>query len=66
MALSVLKKSLDPFNYENVGGIPFLGVNGVSVVGHGGSSPLAIKNMIKGAISCVNSDVNGKIVASLT
>lgn len=66
MALSVLKKSLDPFNYENVGGIPFLGVNGVSVVGHGGSSPLAIKNMIKGAISCVKSDVNGKIVASLT
>ena len=66
MALNVLKKSLAPFNYENVGGIPFLGVNGVSIVGHGGSSPLAIKNMIKGAISCVNSDVNGKIVASLT
>ena len=66
MALKVLKTSLDPFNYENVGGIPFLGVNGVSIVGHGGSSPLAIKNMIKGAIDCVNSDINGKIVASLT
>ena len=64
-ALKVLRASLAPFNYENVGGIPFLGVNGVSVVGHGGSSPLAIKNMIKGAISCVNSDINGKIVASL-
>merc|ERR1711879_202016 len=64
-AQKVLRESLSPFNYENVGGIPFLGVNGVSVVGHGGSSPLAIKNMIKGAISCVHSDINGKIVSSL-
>ena len=65
IAQKVLKDSLQPFNYENVGGIPFLGVDGVSVVGHGGSSPLAIKNMIKGAVNCVNTDINGKIVASL-
>ncbi len=64
-AQKVLRTSLSPFNYENVGGIPFLGVNGVSIVGHGGSSPLAIKNMIKSAINCVQNDVNGKIVASL-
>lgn len=64
-AQKVLRTSLSPFNYENVGGIPFLGVNGVSIVGHGGSSPLAIKNMIKSAINCVENDVNGKIVASL-
>ncbi len=64
-AQKVLRESLQPFNYENVGGIPFLGVNGISIVGHGGSSPLAIKNMIKNAINCVQSDVNGKIVASL-
>lgn len=64
-AQKVLRTSLTPFNYERVGGLPFLGVNGVSIVGHGGSSALAIKNMIKSAISCVNSDVNGKIVASL-
>lgn len=62
----VLMTALSPFNYEQVGGIPFLGVNGVSIVGHGGSSPLAIKNMIKAAVSCVSNDVNGKIVASLT
>jgi glycerol-3-phosphate acyltransferase PlsX len=64
-AQKVLRESLSPFNYENVGGIPFLGVNGVSIVGHGGSSPLAIKNMIKSAINCVQNDVNGKIVTSL-
>ncbi|MEX0722882.1 MAG: phosphate acyltransferase PlsX [Gracilimonas sp.] len=61
----VLHTALSPFNYENVGGIPFLGVNGVSIVGHGGSSPLAIKNMIKSAVKTVENDVNGKIVASL-
>lgn len=64
-AQKILKTAMAPFNYETVGGIPFLGVNGVSIVGHGGSTPLAIKNMIKGAISCVQNDVNGKIVASL-
>lgn len=64
-AQKVLKKALKPFNYETVGGIPFLGVNGVSIVGHGGSSPLAIKNMIKSAVEYVQHDINGKIVASL-
>lgn len=64
-ARKVLRKSLTPFNYERVGGLPFLGVDGVSIVGHGGSSALAISNMIKSAVSCVNSNINGKIVATL-
>lgn len=41
----------DPFyakmNYEKFGGSPILGVNKPAVVGHGISSPLAIKNMIR-------------------
>ncbi|MEO1021831.1 MAG: phosphate acyltransferase PlsX [Bacteroidota bacterium] len=61
----ILKAALAPFDYQRVGGIPFLGVNGVSIVGHGGSSPLAIKNMIKSAIDCVKHDINGQIVSSL-
>ncbi|MTI88748.1 MAG: phosphate acyltransferase PlsX [Balneolaceae bacterium] len=61
----LLGSALGSFNYERVGGIPFLGVNGVSVVGHGGSSALAIKNMIKNAVQTVEQDVNGKIIASL-
>lgn len=61
----VLAEAFAPFNYELVGGIPFLGVNGVSVVGHGGSSPLAIKNMIKSAAKYLQNDINGKIVAAL-
>lgn len=61
----IIKTATSAFNYENVGGIPFLGVNGVSLVGHGGSSPEAIKNMITKAVQTIENDVNGKIVASL-
>lgn len=61
----ILESSLSVFNYENIGGVPFLGVDGVSMVGHGGSSPLAVKNMIFNAVKCVENDINDKIVASL-
>lgn len=61
----ILSKSLDAFNYEHVGGIPFLGVNGMSLVGHGGSSATAVKNMIFNASRCVKHEINNKIVASL-
>ncbi|MEX2602532.1 MAG: phosphate acyltransferase PlsX [Balneolaceae bacterium] len=66
MVIQVLERSLKGFNYEHIGGVPFLGVNGVSMVGHGGSSPAAIKNMILNAAQCVEMDVNRKIVTSLT
>ena len=61
----VLKASLAEFDPERVGGVPFLGVNGVSMVGHGSSSPLAVKNMILNAAKCVDHNINDKIVASL-
>ena len=61
----IIKESLTTFDAELVGGIPFLGVNGISMVGHGGSTPLAIKNMVLNAASCVKNEVNAKIVASL-
>ena len=61
----VLKASLAEFDPERIGGVPFLGVDGVSMVGHGSSSPLAVKNMILNAVKCVEQDINKKIVASL-
>jgi len=36
----------DGMNYENIGGTPVLGVNSVVTVGHGRSTPKAIRNMI--------------------
>jgi len=61
----VLKASLAEFNPDHVGGVPFLGVDGISIVGHGSSSALAVKNMILSAAKCVQYNVNDKIVASL-
>ncbi len=62
---NLLKKAFEPFDYQRVGGVPFLGVNGVSLVGHGGSSTTAMKNMILSAARMVEEKVNKKIVASL-
>jgi len=61
----VFKHALREFDHEAVGGLPFLGVKGISMVGHGSSSPRAIKNMISNAVDCVRTDINSKIVSSL-
>lgn len=41
-----LKGVLADLDYQSYGGVPLLGVNGICIIGHGSSSPLAIKNMI--------------------
>jgi glycerol-3-phosphate acyltransferase PlsX len=49
------------FNYEQYGGSPILGVNAPVVVGHGISSPEAIKNMVLLSRDMVESDLVNKI-----
>jgi glycerol-3-phosphate acyltransferase PlsX len=61
----VLREAFAPFDYQLVGGVPFLGVNGVSLVGHGGSTPMAVKNMILMAEKMVREKVNSTITTSL-
>jgi glycerol-3-phosphate acyltransferase PlsX len=51
----------DMFNYEEVGGSPILGVNGNVIIGHGISSPKAIKNMMHQAYHLVNAQISDKI-----
>ncbi len=46
MMYSTLKKILKDFDYQEYGGVPLLGVNGISIIGHGSSSPKAVKTMI--------------------
>lgn len=48
-------------NYENVGGTPVLGVNAPVMIGHGKSTPVAIKNMILSMERSINSHVTEKI-----
>lgn len=61
----VLKSVLKDMDYQTYGGVPLLGVNGVVVIGHGSSSPVAIKNMIIKAFEVVRNDVNGNIRQAL-
>lgn len=60
--LDGLKRKSD---YEEYGGAPLLGINGVGIVCHGGSSAKAIKNAVKLAVMYVNNRVLEKMVLRL-
>lgn len=49
-------------NYEEYGGSPLLGVNGICIIGHGSSTPLAIKNALRVAAESIEHEVNPHIV----
>lgn len=59
-AFDGMKRKLD---YAEYGGMPLLGVNGVTIIGHGGSSARAIENAILAAEHFVESGVNDHIRA---
>jgi glycerol-3-phosphate acyltransferase PlsX len=46
LARGTLRGVMKELDYQEHGGVPLLGVNGVSIIGHGRSTPKAIKNMI--------------------
>lgn len=52
---------LKDFDYQEYGGVPLLGIDGVTIIGHGKSSPIAFKNMIYKAEEMVSKKVNEKI-----
>lgn len=47
---------------DEYGGMPLLGVNGVCIIAHGGSSPVAVKNAIRMAAESIRHQVNPHIV----
>jgi len=65
IARTPLKESLKNTNYELHGGLPLLGLNGISIIGHGSSTPLAIKNMVLRAKEMYDKDLIKKIEESL-
>lgn len=52
-------------NYENYGGSPLLGVNGICIIAHGSSTPLAIKNAVRVAVDFIDQQVNPRIVEAV-
>ena len=61
-AFTEFKKRVD---YSEYGGVPLLGVKGVSIICHGRSNPNAIKNAIRVAAEFAEGNVNEKIEEEL-
>jgi len=57
---------VNSLNYEIVGGSPIVGVDGNVVIGHGVSSPLAIKNMILVAQKMITSKMLEQLKTALS
>ncbi|GIK22157.1 MAG: phosphate acyltransferase PlsX [Ignavibacterium sp.] len=56
-----LRKALKSLDYQEHGGVPLLGVNGICIIGHGSSTPMAIKNMVLKAYEMYKADLVKKI-----
>lgn len=60
IAKGALKKALSDLDYQKHGGVPLLGVNGISIIGHGSSTPLAIENMVHRAKEMYDKNIISK------
>jgi glycerol-3-phosphate acyltransferase PlsX len=61
-AFRAIKKRI---NYEEYGGSPLLGLNGICIIAHGSSTPLAIKNALRVATEAIEQQVNPHIVEEI-
>jgi len=52
-------------SYESYGGSPLLGVDGITIIGHGSSSPVAIQNAIRVAGEAIRHQVNPHITEEI-
>lgn len=66
MMYGTLRRMLKDFDYQEAGGVPLLGVNGVVIIGHGKSTAKAVKNMIFRAEEMTRIDINGHIQQALS
>jgi len=58
-AFRAIKKKSNPDEY---GGMPLLGINGICIIAHGGSSPKAVKNAIRQGAESIRTQVNPHII----
>ncbi len=57
-AFKRFKKSID---YKEYGGAPLLGIDGISLISHGKSNAMAIKNAIRATVRSLNSNMIGTL-----
>jgi glycerol-3-phosphate acyltransferase PlsX len=66
LSKNALKKSLKSLDYQEYGGVPLLGVNGISIIGHGSSSVRAIKNMVLRANEMHRKNLVSKMIKAIS
>ncbi|OGU70868.1 MAG: hypothetical protein A3G43_02745 [Ignavibacteria bacterium RIFCSPLOWO2_12_FULL_56_21] len=66
LARGAMRRALRVLDPNEHGGVPVLGVNGVSIIGHGSSTAVGIKNMILRAMEVANSGLNSHIASALS
>jgi phosphate acyltransferase len=60
-----LRDAYRRLDYAEYGGAPLIGLDGIAIIAHGGSTPQAIKNAIRAARDAVQQDVNRHITEVL-
>jgi phosphate acyltransferase len=65
LARDAFRAIKDKTNYEEYGGSPLLGVNGICIIAHGSSTPLAVKNALRVAAESIEQQVNPHIVEEI-
>ncbi len=65
LMLPTLRDILSDLDYQQYGGVPLLGVNGIVIIGHGKSTPLAVQNMIYRAYEIITLNIVNKIESAL-
>src|SRR6476619_411036 len=66
LAQNAFKAIRKKVNYEEYGGSPLLGVNGICIIAHGSSTPLAIKNALRVAAESIEQQVNPHIIEEVS
>ena len=60
-----MRNILKDFDYQEHGGVPLLGINGISIIGHGSSTPKAFRNMVLRANEMYEKKLIPKIESSI-
>lgn len=61
LARPAFKRVHQKTNADEYGGMPLLGLNGITIIAHGGASPLAMKNALRMACETISHRVNPHI-----
>jgi phosphate acyltransferase len=65
LAKPAFKRVHTKTNPDEYGGMPLLGLNGITIISHGGASPHAMKNALRMACESIRLEVNPHIVAAI-